>query len=867
MGEVKRITIISDDSGSAETFDERKLLESLRKLQFGLKINATDIDNAVERISTGIGGEIKDNELVTYIGETLASMVTRHPDFSLLAARVEIKALHKRLLGLRFTGNLALLCGSGDSYHGSARKRHRARSPGARGSIRPELYSLAVQHRNIIEQTIDDTLDYTFTYFGWKTLCKSYLLKHDGRVHETPQYMFMRVALALHGPSGDIDRVLETYQLMARKYFIHASPTLFNAGTTGQFLSSCFLLGIPEDSIDGIYNTLHKAALISKASGGIGIHVSDIRANGSYISGTNGTSNGLVPMLSVFNSTARYVDQGGNKRPGAFCIYLEPWHADIFDFLKLRRNHGKEEMRARDLFYGLWIPDLFMKRVEENGDWCLFSPNEAPGLSDCYGEAFEHLYERYERELQPYMRVKAQELWREILLSQTETGGPFMLYKDACNSKSNQKNLGTIKSSNLCCEIVEYSSRDEVAVCNLASVALPTFVSVTSDAITFDYAWLHSVVKVMTRNLDKAIDIGDYPVPEAERSNKKHRPLALGVQGLADAFMLMRLPFDSEGAAKMNREIFETIYHAAIETSIELAAESGAYASFAGSPASKGELQFDLWGLNKDNYQFLYEDWDALKEKIKSGPGLRNSLLVGPMPTASTSQILGFTESFEPLTSMIYTRRVLSGEYTLVNKYMVQDFCDLGIWSEELKNRIIKDNGSIQGIEGVPQDLKDLYKTVWELPQRKLIDLSIDRAPFVDQSQSLNLFLKEPTMGKLTSMHFYAWRNGLKTGMYYLRTQAASNAIQFTLTQENTLSGAVELPPSAALAYPPRKSRYPSSTVASPTSPAQFETIAACTDSSDDNAARNMDNAFGIYDTTPIACSMENRESCDSCSG
>ncbi|AAS51381.1 ACR155Wp [Eremothecium gossypii ATCC 10895] len=864
MAEPKKIFIISDDSGLTEAFDERKLLESLRKLQFGLKINDADIDKAVKRIAAGIGGDIRDSELVAYIGETLASMITRHPDFSLLAARVEIKVLHKRLLGLGFTGNLAVLCESGDSPEGHATKRKRAMSPCTRGPVRRELYDLAVQHRNIIDQAIDDTLDFTFTYFGWKTLCKSYLLKHQGRVHETPQYMFMRVALALHGPSGDIDRVLETYRLMANKYFIHASPTLFNAGTTSQFLSSCFLLGIHEDSIDGIYNALHKAALISKASGGIGIHVSDIRANGSYISGTNGTSNGLVPMLSVFNSTARYVDQGGNKRPGAFCIYLEPWHADVFDFLRLRRNHGKEEMRARDLFYGLWIPDLFMKRVENNGEWSLFSPNEAVGLSDCYGEAFEQLYVRYERELEPYRRVKAQELWREILLSQTETGGPFMLYKDACNSKSNQKNLGTIKSSNLCCEIVEYSSRDEVAVCNLASVALPTFVSVTSDAITFDYARLHSVVKVMTRNLDKAIDIGDYPVPEAERSNKKHRPLALGVQGLADVFMLMRFPFNGEEAAQMNREIFETIYHAAVETSIELAAEYGVYASFVGSPASKGELQFDLWGRNKDNYQFLYDDWDELKEKIKSGPGLRNSLLVGPMPTASTSQILGFTESFEPMTSMIYTRRVLSGEYTLVNKYMVQDFCDLGIWSEELKNRIIKDGGSIQGIDGIPPDLKDLYKTVWELPQRKLIDLSADRAPFVDQSQSLNLFLKEPTMGKLTSMHFYAWKKGLKTGMYYLRTQAAANAIQFTLTDENTLSGPVKLREGAAVAQSPRHARYPSEEAGSRVSPARIETAVSSMDPSDDSDANN---AFGIYDSTPIACSTENRESCDSCSG
>lgn len=877
MTEVMVVDCVSD---TLVQFDEEKLSESLKELCKGLNTYYINIQEVISKIVTGIPSKVTKSELVTFTAETLASLTTTHPDYSILAARVEIRQLHKRLNGISFTENLEKLrnlkgtCGTMATNDGkdSAKRRKAVECKRTKHLISPNFYQVALKYKDVLDKAIDHTKDYNFTYFGWKTLCKSYLIKHDNReVHETPQFLFMRVALAIHGPFADIESVLETYKLMSEKYFIHASPTLFNAGTVNSYLSSCFLIGMIDDSIDGIYRTLHKTALISKASGGVGIHVSNIRGSGAYISGSNGTSNGLVPMLRVFNNTARYVDQGGNKRPGAFCIYLEPWHCDVLDFLQLRKNHGKEELRARDLFYALWIPDLFMRRVEEDSYWSLFSPDEAPGLADVYGDEFDSLYERYETDLVPVQRIKAQKLWSEIIQSQTETGVPFMLYKDSCNKKSNQKNLGTIKSSNLCCEIIEYSSPEETAVCNLASVALPTFVTCSSTGIPiFDYKKLHRVVKVVTRNLDRVIDICDYPVPEAKYSNMKNRPLAIGVQGLADLFMMLHIPFNSEVASKLNKHIFETIYHAAVEQSIELAEEHGCYESFTGSPASQGLLQFDLWGLDEKNYEFLYKDWGSLKHKIQFGCGLRNSLLVGPMPTASTSQILGFTESFEPLTSNIYNRRVLSGEYTIVNSYMVQDLCNLGVWSEKLKNRIILDNGSIQNIEGIPKATKEIYKTVWEIPQRSLIDLSSERAPFIDQSQSLNLYLREPTMGKLTSMHFYGWKKGLKTGMYYLRTQAASSAIQFTLNQENTLLGSVSVAPgSKELSFLPAFiGKYPSNT----TGASDNKSVTSSCSSTDDerngfSQAPEKEDVYGIHDTTPLSCEITEGGTCESCSG
>ncbi|BAO40702.1 ribonucleoside-diphosphate reductase large chain 1 [Kluyveromyces marxianus] len=843
-------------SSQKKSFNKDKLIEFLGSLTFGLNKDYLDITLVVDKILLGAPNELTDKaKFVSYVAETVAAMSSTHPDYSTLAARVEIRELHELIGKSTFTENLAKLRKIVDAPEDQSKRRKLSSRSLSKNLISEEFYQYALKHRDQIDKAIDMSRDYYFTYFGWKTLCKSYLMKRNNEeTYETPQFMFMRVALAIHGPFNDIDAVLETYQLMSQKYFIHASPTLFNSGTVNQYLSSCFLVAMEEDSIDGIYKTLHKTALISKASGGIGIHVSNIRANGAYISGSNGTSNGLVPMLRVFNNTARYVDQGGNKRPGAFCIYLEPWHGDIIDFLQLRKNHGKEEMRARDLFYALWIPDLFMQRVENNEDWSIFSPDEATGLSDCYGTEFKTLYEKYERELIPMKKMKAQQIWSEILQSQTETGVPFMLYKDSCNEKSNQKNLGVIKSSNLCCEIVEYSSPEEVAVCNLASVALPTYVKITSDdSPVFDFVTLHRVVKVLVRNLDRTIDVGAYPIPEAKRGNLRHRPLAIGVQGLADAFMLCRTPFESEDAATLNKQIFETIYHAAIEASIELAEKYGHYESFPGSPAQKGELQFDMWGLNKENYHFLFDDWDTLKQQITNGPGLRNSLLVGPMPTASTSQILGFTESFEPMTSNIYSRRVLSGEFTIVNQYMVDDFCKMKVWNEKLKNRILKDNGSIQTIDGVPEEMKSLYKTVWEISQKKLIDLSRDRAPFIDQSQSLNLYLREPTMGKLTSMHFYAWKKGLKTGMYYLRTQAASRAIQFTLNDENTLLDKLSTHASDTTKVLPKKFL------------GQYPDHANDENHKSDNSSQG--DIYGIHDTTPLICNIIEGATCESCSG
>ncbi|MDA8596614.1 ribonucleoside-diphosphate reductase subunit alpha, partial [Flavobacteriaceae bacterium] len=632
-----------------------------------------------------------------------------------------------------------------------------------------------------LDSTIIYNRDFNYDYFGFKTLERSYLLKINGKIVERPQHMLMRVSIGIH--KEDIDEAIETYELMSKKYFTHATPTLFNSGTPKPQMSSCFLLQLQDDSIDGIYDTLKQTAKISQSAGGIGLSIHNIRATGSYISGTNGTSNGIVPMLRVYNDTARYVDQGGGKRKGSFAIYLEPWHADIMDFLDLRKNTGKEEMRARDLFYALWISDLFMQRVQDNGAWTLMCPNECPGLYDTYGDDFEALYTKYENEGKGRKTIKARDLWEKVLEAQIETGNPYMLYKDAANRKSNQKNLGVIRSSNLCTEIMEYTAKDEVAVCNLASIAIPMYVAENEKGEKyFDHQRLFEVTKKITRNLDTVIDQNYYPVKEAENSNVRHRPVGLGIQGLADAFIMLRLPFTSEEAKKLNQEIFETIYFAAVTSSMEMAKTRGKYSTFDGSPMSKGEFQYNMWGVKDEDLSGRW-DWATLRKDVVKN-GVRNSLLVAPMPTASTSQILGNNEAFEPYTSNIYTRRVLSGEFIVVNKHLLEDLVNLGLWNNSMKEELMKANGSIQNIEGIPADLKELYKTVWELSMKDIIDMSRHRGYFIDQSQSLNLFMEDPDYSKLTSMHFYAWKSGLKTGMYYLRTKSAVNAIKFTLSNE-----------------------------------------------------------------------------------
>lgn len=695
--------------------------------------------------------------------ETAAYMTVTHPDYALLAARIAVSNLHKQTKK-QWSSVVS------DLYH-YVNPRNNRLSP----MISQETYDCVMRHKDEFDSAIVYDRDYQYQYFGFKTLERSYLLKLNGKVVERPQHMLMRVAVGIWG--DNVERVLETYNYMSNKFFTHASPTLFNAGTPQAQLSSCFLVDMKEDSIEGIYDTLKTCAMISKMAGGIGLNVHRIRATGSYIAGTNGTSNGIIPMLRVFNNTARYVDQGGNKRPGAFAIYLEPWHADVFEFLDLRKNHGKEEVRARDLFLALWIPDLFMKRVEKNGDWTLMCPNECPGLADCYGEEFEALYEKYEREGRGQKTMKAQKLWYAILEAQTETGNPFMLYKDHANRKSNQKNLGTIRSSNLCTEIIEYSAPDEVAVCNLASIALPQFVDYENECYNFQL--LHEVTQVVVRNLNKIIDVNHYPVKEAENSNMRHRPIGVGVQGLADAFLALRMPFESPEARQLNKQVFETIYHAALTASCDIAKVEGTYSSYEGSPVSKGELQYDMWNVKPSDLW----DWDDLKAKIKQH-GVRNSLLMAPMPTASTSQILGNNECFEPYTSNIYQRRVLAGEFQVVNPWLLKDLVQCGLWSEDLKNRIIAEDGSIQNIRSIPDDIKALYKTVWEISQRTVVQMAADRGAFIDQSQSLNIHMREPSMGKITSMHFAGWKLGLKTGMYYLRTQAAAAPIQFTVDQQ-----------------------------------------------------------------------------------
>lgn len=883
------MTIVEDESGKLEAFDRKRLRRFLETLCLSLTILDSEKDILGADIEKALPESLSVNELLELAAESVALRTILNPDCAILAGRIEACRI-KRLVKGSFSRSFKRL-----------RNNIHTRTKEPYPLVSEKAARFVETHAEYLDSLICPERDLELAYFGMKTLCKSYLLHINNVVAETPQYLFLRVAVGIHGVKGEadvLDRVKETYDLMSSKYMIHSSPTLFNAATESNYLSLCFLMAMEDDSIDGIYRTLHKAALISKGSGGIGIHLSNIRASGAIIKTSNGTSNGLVPMLRVFNNTARYVDQGGNKRPGAIAIYLEPWHADVQEVLELRKNHGQEELRARDLFYALWIPDLFMKRVKKNEDWSLFSPDEAPGLSDVYGEEFEEMYSLYERRGLAMQTIKARKLWMQILESQTETGMPFMLYKDSCNKKLNQRNLGTIKSSNLCCEIVEYSSPEEIAVCNLGLLALPSFVEKDEqNNISYNFVKLHEVAKILARNLDTVIDVTSYPVEIAETSNKKHRPIAIGVQGLADTFLELRLPFDSPEARTLNNQIFETIYHAAIECSMEMAMSKGKYGSFEGSPASKGQLQFDLW----DHKPTFFDDWDELKEKVIVY-GLRNSLLVAPMPTATTSQILGFNECFEPFTSNLYLRRVLSGEFQVVNKYLIKDLMDLGIWSPALKDRILLDNGLIQKIDIIPNHIKNLYKTVWELSQKVIVQLAADRGRFVDQLQSMNIHLQNPTFKTLTSCHFFAWEQGLKTGMYYLRTQAASRAIQFTVDESKVKEG-LEVLKGKLLTTIKRRNyiearTYQSSAEESSqlisegskrlgdSTPSSITSYEGDYESEEQdllvkqaiakNQAKRIKLAMGgekdvetydIYDNTPLSCNISDIEGCDACSG
>jgi ribonucleoside-diphosphate reductase alpha chain len=737
-----------------------KITARVRKLCYGLNERVDPVKVAM-RVIEGLYDGVTTSELDNLAAEIAATMTTAHPDYARLAARISVSNLHKNT---KKTFSEVM-----HDLYTYVNPRTGKNAP----LLADDVYEVIMANKEILDSTIIYNRDFGYDYFGFKTLERSYLLKINGEIAERPQHMLMRVAVGIH--LNDLEAAVETYELMSKKYFTHATPTLFNAGTPKPQMSSCFLLTMKDDSIDGIYDTLKQTAKISQSAGGIGLSIHNIRATGSYIAGTNGTSNGIVPMLQVFNDTARYVDQGGGKRKGSFAIYIEPWHADIFEFLDLKKNHGKEEMRARDLFYAMWLSDLFMKRVQDDSHWTLMCPNECPGLCDVHGEEFEVLYLKYEAEGKGRKTIKARELWEKILESQIETGTPYMLYKDAANRKSNQQNLGTIRSSNLCTEILEYTSPDEVAVCNLASIALPMFVKNNE----FDHKELFKITKRVTKNLNRVIDRNYYPVKEAENSNMRHRPIGLGVQGLADTFIKLRMPFTSDEAKKLNQDIFETLYYAAVTASMEEAQVDGPYQSYEGSPISKGDFQHNLWGIKDEELSGLW-DWAKLREDVLKH-GVRNSLLVAPMPTASTSQILGNNEAFEPYTSNIYTRRVLSGEFIVVNKHLLEDLVELGLWNDNLKQEIMRANGSVQNIDAIPQDLKELYKTVWEMSMKDIIDMSRHRGYFIDQSQSLNLFMEGATMAKLTSMHFYAWKSGLKTGMYYLRTKSAVDAIKFTL--------------------------------------------------------------------------------------
>ncbi|KAL0910724.1 hypothetical protein M5K25_018807 [Dendrobium thyrsiflorum] len=805
--------------GRRETVHFDKITARLKKLSYGLNSDHCDPVLVAQKVCLGVYKGVTTSQLDELAAETAAAMTANHPDYASLAARIAVSNLHKNTKKL-FSETIK------EMYH------HVSHKSGQKAPlIADDVYEIVMKNAACLDSEIIYDRDFDYDYFGFKTLERSYLLKVSGKVVERPQHMLMRVSVGIH--KDDIESAIKTYHLMSQRWFTHASPTLFNAGTPKPQLSSCFLVCMKDDSIDGIYDTLKECAVISKSAGGIGVSVHNIRATGSYIRGTNGTSNGIVPMLRVFNDTARYVDQGGGKRKGAFAVYLEPWHADVFEFLDLRKNHGKEEHRARDLFYALWIPDLFMERVQSNEEWSLFCPNEAPGLADCWGDEFVNLYVKYEREGKAKKVVPAQNLWFEILKSQIETGTPFMLFKDTCNRKSNQQNLGTIKSSNLCTEVIEFTSPTETAVCNLASIALPRFVremgvsldshpsklvgSIGSKNRYFDFDKLAEVSAIVTENLNKIIDVNYYPVDTARNSNLRHRPIGIGVQGLADTFILLGMPFDSPEAQQLNKDIFETIYYHALKASADLAAKEGPYETYKGSPMSKGVLQPDMWNVTPSNRW----DWPTLRHLISKN-GVRNSLLVAPMPTASTSQILGNNECFEPYTSNIYSRRVLSGEFVVVNKHLLHDLTEMNLWSATLKNKILYENGSILKIPEISDHLKAVYKTVWEIKQRTIVDMAVDRGCFIDQSQSLNIHIEQPNFGKLTSLHFHAWSKGLKTGMYYLRSRAAADAIKFTVD----------------------------------TSTLKLETKQA------DNPAENGDIQASL---AQVACSFENNEACMAC--
>src|SRR5580765_559706 len=812
--------------GHRESVKFDKITARIEKLCYGLDPKFVNPVEVAMKVINGLYDGVSTQELDNLAAEIAATMTTRHPDFAKLAARIAVSNLHKTT-SKSFSNTMKRLYTYVDPKTGQ-------NAP----LISKETWKVIHENAAELDEAIIYDRDFGYDYFGFRTLEKSYLMKIDGKVVERPQHLLMRVAVGIHGE--DIPAVIETYNLLSEKWFTHATPTLFNAGTPKPQLSSCFLLTMKDDSIDGIYDTLKQTAKISQSAGGIGLSIHSVRAKGSYIKGTGGTSNGIVPMLRNFDMTARYVDQGGGKRKGSFAIYLEPWHADIFDFLDLKKNHGKEEMRARDLFYAMWLSDLFMKRVENNEMWSLFCPNEAPGLADCYGDEFERLYEKYEKEGKFRRQVKAQDLWFEILEAQIETGTPYMLYKDAANKKSNQKHLGTIKSSNLCTEIIEYTSADEVAVCNLASIALPKFV--TEDG-KFDHQKLYEITKVVTRNLNKVIDVNYYPIPEAQKSYLRPRPIGLGVQGLADAFILLRMPFDSPEASGLNKDIFETMYFAAMEASMELSKQLGPYETYKGSPVSKGIFQFDMWGVTPNSGRW---DWEKLKKEVKQH-GVRNSLLLAPMPTASTSQILGNNECFEPYTSNIYTRRTLSGEFIIANKHLMKDLISLGLWSETMRQKLISTNGSVQGIAEIPQNIKDIYRTVWEIPQKAIIDMSADRGAFICQSQSLNIHLTNPNFGKLTSMHFYAWKKGLKTGMYYLRSTAAADAIKFTLDK-------------SALVEPIANAVVVAETMA-------VQTPIAPVAAEGQQSIPYEQSPAGDYDQkrSDMACSLDNPDACEAC--
>jgi len=815
--------------GHRESVKFDKITARIEKLCYGLDPKLVNPVEVAMKVINGLYDGVSTHELDNLAAEIAATMTTRHPDFAKLAARIAVSNLHKTT-SKSFSNTMKRLYQHVDAKTGQ-------NAP----MISKETWKVIRNHAAELDDAIMYDRDFSYDFFGFKTLERSYLMKIDGKVVERPQHLLMRVAVGIHGE--DIKSAIETYDLLSEKWFTHATPTLFNAGTPKPQLSSCFLLTMKDDSIDGIYDTLKNCAKISQSAGGIGLSIHNVRAKGSYIKGTGGTSNGIVPMLRNFDMTARYVDQGGGKRKGSFAVYLEPWHADVFEFLDLKKNHGKEEMRARDLFYAMWIPDLFMKRVESNESWSLFCPNEAPGLADCYGEDFERLYEKYEKEGKFRRQVKAQDLWFEILESQIETGTPYILYKDAANKKSNQKNLGTIKSSNLCTEIIEYTSSDEIAVCNLASIALPKFV--TADG-KFDHQKLYEITKVATRNLNKVIDVNYYPVAEAKNSNMRHRPISLGVQGLADAFILLRMPFDSEEARGLNKDIFETIYFGAMEASMELAKQNGAYETFKGSPVSKGIFQFDMWGVMPSSGRW---NWDQLKRDVKQY-GVRNSLLVAPMPTASTSQILGNNECFEPYTSNIYTRRTLSGEFIIANKHLMKDLIAAGLWSEGMRQKLIGANGSVQSIPEIPQNIKDIYKTVWEISQKAIIDMSADRGAYICQSQSLNIHITNPNFGKLTSMHFYAWKKGLKTGMYYLRSTAAADAIKFTVDKAQMQQPVAEMVRQEAVVMEPT-----STPTALGTGIEVQHTIQYSSRTATEYDQKRAD----------MACSLDNPDACEAC--